>query len=51
MQLAIEKRKKVRSDSGKKRVKKVMKIAKYNGDRWYKVGNQWNEIDDENVSI
>ena len=51
MQLTAGKRKKERSDRGKKRVKKIMKIAWYEESRWYKVSNQWIKLDDENVSI
>ena len=46
-----EKQKKLRSDCGKKRVKKVMKIAWYEGARWYEVKNQWIKLDDDNVSM
>ena len=46
-----EKMKKLRSDCGKKRVKKVMKIAWYEGARWYEVKNQWIKLDDDNVSM
>jgi hypothetical protein len=51
MQLTAGKRKKERSDRGKKRVKKIMKIAWYEEARWYRVSNQWIKLDDENVSI
>ena len=50
-QLKSEKMKKLRSDCGKKRVKKVMKIAWYEGAIWYEVKNQWIKLDDDNVSM
>ena len=46
-----EKKKKLRSDIGKKRVKKVTSIAWYEGARWYEVKNQWIKLDDDNVSM
>ena len=46
-----EKQKKLRSDIGKKRVKKITKIAWYEGARWYEVKNQWIKLDDDNVSV
>ena len=46
-----QKQKKLRSDIGKKRVKKITKIAWYEGARWYEVKNQWIKLDDDNVSV
>ena len=46
-----QKQQKPRSDIGKKRVKKITKIAWYEGARWYEVKNQWIKLDDDNVSV
>ena len=47
----MRKEKKPRCDKGTKRVKKVIKIMWWEEGRWYKVGKQWIQVDDNNVSI